>query len=193
MICMGNNPTRFERGSPAGRQNPVGSSMPLLLKNSRTFFAAQGWYGAGSRTSWATAAGGAAGSRPVPPTPSPEFASSQLPRRVLPPCQTPVRSGFPSDVRTRPRLASEEAGLPPGAAVCAERPADSNAPVTSAAAPRRIIAPPPREWPRHRLCPLEGRRTTSFRRQTSPHGHAPSPCRPWRANQRPSPCRRVSW
>src|SRR5437867_1460478 len=73
--------------------------MPRLLYDSRTFFAAHSWYGAGSRPGAAAVAvvlGGAFGSRPVPPTPRPEFASSQLPRRVLPPCQTPVKSGLPS-------------------------------------------------------------------------------------------------
>src|SRR4051812_15100904 len=47
----------------------------------------------------AVAFAGADVSRPVPPTPRPVFASSQLPRRVLLPCHTPVRFGFPSGMR----------------------------------------------------------------------------------------------
>src|SRR5207244_10972081 len=61
------------------------------LKHSRTFSAAQGWYGAfscGERTAngliWPVVA-------LVPPPP---LASSQVPMRLLPPCQTPARSRF---------------------------------------------------------------------------------------------------
>ena len=52
---------------------------------------------------------GAEGARPVPPTPNPELASSQLPRRVVPPCQTPVRSGLPSAARGTSFVAADAA------------------------------------------------------------------------------------
>jgi hypothetical protein len=66
------------RGTPGAAPEASGSSMPRRLKNSKTFFAAR---------------------VPVPPTPAPLLASSQVPTRLLPPGHTPVRSGFPSAVR----------------------------------------------------------------------------------------------
>src|SRR5580704_11827730 len=125
MICCGKSPVIARRGSPGGRHNAAGSSMPLLLNDSRTFLAAQGWYGAGSLTTCCDPRlAGAARSRPVPPTPSPELASSQVPRRLLPPCQTPVKLGFPSEVRGTVRFAEVLVAPLAGAGaagVCADR------------------------------------------------------------------------
>src|SRR5262245_48045832 len=132
------------RGIPAGRQRPVGSSMPLLLKASRTFCAAQGWYGAPSRPTGRSlddGSAGAEGSRPLPPTPEPRFACSHDPRCVLPPCQTPVRSGFPSVARGTALLG-----------VCAAAEIVHTAATIAVRTTRRIIAPPQRECFLRRLC-----------------------------------------
>src|SRR3984893_11915300 len=69
----------------------TGSSIFRRLYASRTFFAAQGWYE--GRAPCLT------GGRPGSGTPTPWLASSQVPTRSLPGCQTPDRSGFPSAVR----------------------------------------------------------------------------------------------
>src|SRR5262245_56867798 len=134
---MGNRPTSVARGIPDGRQRAFGSSMPRLLNDSRTLAAAHGWYGAGSvMTCCEAGLAGAVGSRPVPPTPKPEFASSQDPRRLLEPCHTPVRSGFPSDIR-----GTDDAG-DAFAESCGDATADDAAIArTAAVKSRRITAP----------------------------------------------------
>src|ERR1700682_2907026 len=149
MICSGNSPTIVVRGTPGGRQNAAGSSIPRLLKDSTTFFAAQGWYGAASRPgTLSPEAGGAAaeGSFPVPPTPNPEFASSQLPRRLLPPCHTPVRSGWPSAARGTALF--EPALFLACAAAGETEPAKENT-ITALSANVRIILSPPQAHCRH--------------------------------------------
>ena len=108
---------------PAGRHAPSDRRCLCRLNASRTFCAAQSWYGAPSRPagrSFDEPTTGAFGLRPVPPTPTPAFASSQLPGCVLPPCQTPVRSGLPSAVR----------GIAPARArgACAKTAADRGSP-----------------------------------------------------------------
>ena len=157
MYCCGKSPSITMRGSPAGRQRPVGSSMPRRLYASSTFFAAQGWYGAPSRPAGRSLderVTGAVGSCPLPPTPRPRFASSHDPRWVLPPCHTPVRSGFPSAVRGTPD------------AVCADMAGTCQRAMAATAATMngRITAPPRRDCLRRRRCPPAGRRTVSCRR-----------------------------
>src|SRR5207248_8373061 len=109
---------------------------------------------------------GAEGSRPLPPTPTPPLASSQVPRLVLPPCHTPVRSGFPSAARGTAPVAGAlaVAGRRCGA-VCADKNTGLRVIVTTKTADTamstRITAPPRRDYCLRRRCPPEGRRTAS--------------------------------
>src|SRR2546425_8332583 len=101
-ICVGYSPNMEVLGMPGGRHRAAGSSMPRFLYDSKTFWAADGWYGALSAVAGRSEADrtpGADGFFPVPPMPVPPLASSQFPLTVLPLCQTPVRSGLPSAVR----------------------------------------------------------------------------------------------
>src|SRR5687767_3133621 len=156
MNCWGKSPSMIVRGIPAGRHLPVGSSMPRLLKAAKTFCAAHGWYGAGSRPagrSFDDSVTGADGLRPLPPTPTPPFVSSHDPRCVLPPCHTPVKSGLPSDARGTALFTG-------AVAVCADRETVSTARMTATMKPC-ITAPPLPECFRRHLYPPEDRRTVS--------------------------------
>src|SRR5262245_43348744 len=94
----------------------------------------------------------------------PPFASSQEPRCVLPPCHTPVKSGFPVDARGTVLFAGALAVVALGrGAVCAYDATGHKAAARIAVRPRaRIIAPPLRECSLHRRFRPVVRRTTSF-------------------------------
>src|SRR5208282_5750192 len=133
-------------GMPGGRQLAAGSSMPRFLYDSRTLWAAQGWYGAFSAVagrSDAERTAGAEGFFPVPPRPVPELASSQLPLAVLPACQTPVRSGLPSEARGTELFAEGLAS--PDALVCAVSQAGRKAIARIRETTKLGVISPPRE------------------------------------------------
>ena len=91
---------------------------------------------------------------PVPPTPVPPLASSQLPGVVLPPCQTPVRSGLPSDARGTAALRLRDQRTP------ARSRTTTNADATNP----RFTSPPRPAGCRRRRCRPAGRRTSFCRR-----------------------------
>src|SRR5262249_13828668 len=96
--------------------------------------------------------------------PPPPLASSQVPMRLLPPCQTPFRSGWPSAARGTLGLAF---GGPPFCPVTAKGSAASaNAAARYEMNRYRMIASreqQPMEHCRHRPYRLGGQRKASFR------------------------------